>query len=286
MSTVVASVARRRAGRVGRAALILGLAAGGVIFLSILIYGVLSALKDGSEITAVPFSWLPSEWLWENFGRPFAETEFARYLLNSTVVGVAVTLLNVVTCTLAGYGFAKHRFVGRDVLFLVVLATLMIPVEVIYVPLFALVYDLGWVNSFTALILPAGTSAFGIFLMRQAAEGIPEELLEAARIDGAGELRVLWSVMVPLLKGPMAVLALFIFITNWDSHLWPLLVGLDDQHMTLPVGLANMQAAHIGGAGMPMIMAAAVMALLPTILLFALLQRRFVEGITAAAGLK
>jgi multiple sugar transport system permease protein len=154
------------------------------------------------------------------------------------------------------------------------------------VPLFALIYNLGWVNSFAALILPAGTSAFGIFLMRQAAGSIPEELLEAARIDGAGELRLLWSVMIPLLKAPMAVLALFIFVTNWDSHLWPLLVGLDDAHMTLPVGLATMQAGNMGGAGMPMIMAAAVLALLPTIVLFGLLQRRFVAGITAAAGVK
>lgn len=259
---------------------------GGLIFASVLAYAFLGALKSGGEVLAIPMRWLPAEFQWGNLLLPFTETPFARYYFNSILVGVCVTLLNVVTCTAAGYSFAKFRYRGRNAAFLIVLATLMVPVEIIYVPLYALVYQLNWVNSFAGLIIPAGTSAFGIFLMRQAIESVPDELLEASRLDGAGELRTLVSVVAPVVRGPMAALALFIFMTNWDSHLWPLLVASDDDHRTLPVGLAAMQANNLGSAGVPMMLAAALLALLPTVLLFLTLQRRFVEGVTMSAGLR
>ncbi|MBB5787515.1 carbohydrate ABC transporter permease [Jiangella mangrovi] len=271
---------------VGKVVVFVLLLAGGLVFASVFLYAALSAVKPADEILASPMRWLPSQWLWGNFALPFEQAPFARYYLNSTVVGVSVTVLNVVTCTLAGYSFSKFAYRGRNVLFLVVLATLMVPLEVIYVPLYALVFDLGWVNSFAGLIVPSATSAFGIFLMRQSIEGLPDELLEAARIDGAGELRILWHVVAPMMVSPMAALALFIFMTNWDSHLWPLLVGNDADHQTLPVGLAAMQANNLGSGGIPMMMAAALLALLPTLLLFLVLQRKFVEGITMTAGIK
>jgi multiple sugar transport system permease protein len=280
--------ARRRSLRVGRrsrtAARFLVLLAGGLIFASVFVYAVLSAVKPPDEVLAMKL-W-PSEWRWSNFTLPFKQTAFDRYYLNSVVVGVSVTALNVVTCTLAGYSFAKFSYRGRNLLFFLVLATLMIPLEVIYVPLYALVYKLGWVNSFWGLIVPSGTSAFGIFLMRQSMESVPDELIDAARIDGAGELRILRSVVVPIVRSPMAALALFIFMANWDSHLWPLLVASDDAHRTLPVGLAAMQANNLGSSGVPTMMAAAVLALLPTLVLFLALQKRFVEGITMTAGIK
>lgn len=271
---------------VGRVLRISLTAVGGLIFVSVLVYAALSALKPASEVLAVPLSWLPSTFEWSNFVLPFTETPFARYYLNSVVVGVSVTVLNVVTCTAAGYSFSKFGYRGRNVVFVVILATLMVPVEIIYVPLYALVFQLGWVNSFAGLIIPAGTSAFGIFLMRQSIDSVPDELLEAARLDGAGELRTLVSIVAPVVRAPLAALALFIFMTNWDSHLWPLLVGADDAHRTLPVGLAAMQANNLGSAGVPMMMAAALLALLPTLLLFLSLQRRFVEGVTMTAGIK
>jgi multiple sugar transport system permease protein len=260
------------------------LLAGGVIFASVFLYAVLSAVKPPDEVLGTKL-W-PSEWRWSNFTLPFKEAPFARYYLNSVVVGVSVTALNVVTCTLAGYSFAKFEYRGRNLLFFLVLATLMIPLEVIYVPLYALVYKLGWVNSFLGLIIPSGTSAFGIFLMRQSMESVPDELIDAARIDGAGELRILRSVVTPMMVSPMAALALFIFMANWDSHLWPLLVASDDAHRTLPVGLAAMQANNLGSSGIPTMMAAAVLALLPTLVLFLALQRKFVEGVTMTAGIK
>jgi multiple sugar transport system permease protein len=279
---------KRRAHRIGRrprtAARFLALLAGGLIFASVFAYAVLSAVKPPDEVLAMKL-W-PSEWRWSNFTLPFKQAAFERYYLNSVVVGVSVTALNVVTCTLAGYSFAKFNYRGRNVLFFLVLATLMIPLEVIYVPLYALVFKLGWVNSFAGLIIPSGTSAFGIFLMRQSMESVPDELIDAARIDGAGELRILRSVVAPMMVSPMAALALFIFMANWDSHLWPLLVASDDAHRTLPVGLAAMQANNLGASGVPTMMAAAVLALLPTLILFLALQRKFVEGVTMTAGIK
>lgn len=260
--------------------------AGGVASVVVLVYAALSALKGPDEVLAVPMRWWPETLHWSNFKLPFTETAFERFYLNSAIVGVAVTALNIVTCTAAGYSFAKASYPGRNVAFIVVLATLMMPLEVIYVPLYALIYDFGWVNSFAGLIIPAGTSAFGIFLMRQAIDQVPDDLLEAARLDGAGEVRILVTMVSPLVRGPMAAMALFIFMSNWDSHLWPLLVGADDAHTTLPVGLAAMRANNLGAAGMPMLMAAALLALLPTLLLFLLLQRRFVEGLTMTAGLR
>ena len=246
----------------GRVAVRLVVAAGGVVFAAVLVYATLSALKPAGEVLAVPLQWWPSRFEWHNFARPFTETDFARYYLNSVVVGVAVTLLNIVTCTLAGYSFSKFAYPGRNTAFVVVLATLMVPLEVIYVPLYALIYDLGWVNSFAGLIIPAGTSAFGIFLMRQAIDSVPDELLEAARLDGAGVIRTLLRIIGPLL------------------------VASDDAHRTLPVGLAAMQANNLGASSLPMMMAAAVLALLPTVALFLSLQRRFVEGVAMSAGLR
>ena len=271
---------------VGRRLLSIVLVGGGLAFAAVFAYAVVSAIKAPNEVLALPLSWWPDDARWSNFALPFRETPFARYFGNSIVVGVAVTLLNVLTCTLAGYSFSKFRYRGRNAAFVAVLATLMVPLEVIYVPLYALIYDLGWVNSFAALIVPAGTSAFGIFLMRQSIDAVPDELIEAARLDGAGVVRTLVSVVVPQLRGPIAALALFIFMMNWDSHLWPLLVAGDDAHRTLPVGLAAMQANNMGANGLPMMMAAAVLALLPTVLLFLSLQRRFVEGVAMSAGIR
>jgi multiple sugar transport system permease protein len=252
----------------------------------VLVYAILAAFKTPGESFGAGSSWLPEEFQWGNITKPFEIAPFGTYFLNSTFVGVSVTVLNIITCTAAGYSFSKFRYPGRGAAFIVVLATLMVPLEVLYVPLYKLVFDLGWVNSFAGLIVPAATSAFGIFLMKQSIDSVPEELLEAARLDGAGELRTLVSVVVPGVTGPMSALALFIFMTNWDSHLWPLLVASSDDHRTLPVGLAAMQANNLGDTGVPIILMAALLAVLPTVLLFLTLQRRFVDGIKMTAGLK
>jgi multiple sugar transport system permease protein len=261
-------------------------AIGGIAVVSVLAYAILAAFKSPGESFGAGASWFPEVFQWGNILRPFEIAPFGRYFLNSTVVGITVTILNIITCTAAGYSFSKFRYPGRGVAFVVVLATLMVPLEVLYVPLYKLVFDLGWVNSFAGLIIPAATSAFGIFLMKQSIDSVPDELLEAARLDGAGEVRTLVSVVMPAVVGPMSALALFVFMTNWDSHLWPLLVASGDEFRTLPVGLAAMQANNLGDTGVPIILMAALLAVLPTVLLFLTLQRRFVDGIAMTAGLK
>jgi multiple sugar transport system permease protein len=270
--------------------LVRGLATGipialAVIFGSVLVFAVLGALSPVGDAIGAD-GWIPEHPAWGNVVKPFDIAPFGTYFRNSVVVGVSVTILNVVTCTAAGYCFSKFDFPGRQVAFTVVLATLMVPLEILYVPLYNIVYHLGWVNSFAGLIIPAGTSAFGIFLMKQAIDSVPDELMEAARLDGAGELRTLVSVVVPGITGPMSALALFVFMTTWDSHLWPLLVASDDAHRTLPVGLAAMQANNLGSTGAPVLLMAALLAVLPTVVLFLALQRRFVEGVAMSAGIK
>lgn len=271
---------RSQAGsRAGRAAAFTLAALGAAVMLIVLVYALLTSFKAPAEALHTPIQWLPKSARWGNYAQPFHLVAYGRYLLNSCIVGVSVTGLNVITCTLAGFSLAKLRFPGRNLLFAVVMITLMIPVEVIYVPLYQFVYQLGWVNSYTGLILPAGTSAFGVFLMRQAMTGVPDELLEAARIDGAGTLRILARIVVPLVRGPLATLALFVFMTNWDSFLWPLVVASNDSIRTVPVGLAAMQSQF--GTSYPVMMAAAFISAAPTVLLFSFLQRRFVSGILA-----
>jgi multiple sugar transport system permease protein len=258
----------------------IGLAAAGAVVMGIvLVYAIITSVKSPPEALRTPIQWWPRTARWDNYSQPFHLVAFGRYLTNSCIIGVCVTLLNLTTCSLAGFSLAKFRFPGRNMLLGLVMVTLMIPIEVIYVPLFQLVFQFGWVNSYTGLILPAGTSAFGVFLMRQAIVSIPDELLEAARIDGAGTLRTLARIVLPLVKGPLATLALFIFMNNWDSFLWPLLVASDDQYRTVPVGLAAMQGQF--STSFPIMMAAALISAAPTILLFVILQRRFVSGILA-----
>lgn len=272
--------------RSSRAIILLASSLGGLVVVSVLVYAVLAAFKSPGEDFGSGSSWFPNEFQWSNVAAPFEIAPFGTYFANSIFVGVSVTLLNVITCTAAGYSFSKFNYPGRNVAFVVVLATLMVPLEILYVPLYKIVFDLGWVNSFAGLIIPAATSAFGIFFMKQSIDSVPDELLEAARLDGAGEVRTLASIVVPGVTGHMSALALFIFMTNWDSHLWPLLVASDDKHRTLPVGLAAMQSNNLGDTGVPIVLMAAILALLPTVLLFVTLQKRFVAGINMTAGIK
>lgn len=266
-------------------ALALALVALGAVLIAVpFLYAVSTTLKPAREVLAIPVQWIPSQFLWGNFLKPFEQGNLGRYFTNSLFVGGMVTALNLITCPLAGYSFAKFHYAGRNTLFLIVLATLLVPVEVIYVPLYDLVFHLGWVNSYMGLIVPAGTSAFGIFLMRQTILAIPDELLDAARIDGASELRIYVRIVLPLLTPSLAVLAVFIFMNNWDSLLWPLLVASRNNYWTVPVGLAAMQANY--SSDFAMLMAATFWASIPTLLVYFVLQRYFVAGIALSAGVR
>ncbi|MCL4517441.1 MAG: carbohydrate ABC transporter permease [Firmicutes bacterium] len=246
-------------------------------------YAISTSLKASYDIFKIPMEWIPREIHWENYVVPFQTRPLGRNFLNSVLVSTAVTVLNVITCTMAGYSFAKFRYYGRDMMFLGVLATLMVPIQVILVPLFVLVKALGWLNSYAGLIIPAGTSAFGVFLMRQYFQTVPLEIMEAARIDGCGELRIFAQVVMPLVRPALSALVIFIFMNNWNSFLWPLLVVSRDEMMTLPLGIAAFESTYSTNFGQ--LMAVSLISTLPVLIAFLLLQRQFIQGM-ALSGLK
>lgn len=259
------------------------LALAGLLVILPFLYMLTTSLKLPNEVFAVPFSWVPRHAVWSNYVVGWRQENFTRYFLNSLVIAGAVTVLNLITCSAAGYSFAKFRYPGRDVLFGFVLATLMIPYAAIIVPLFLVVKDLGWIDSYQGLIVPAGTSAFGVFLMRQHMFGVPDELISAARIDGAGELQVFVRIVLPLVRTSLSALAIFIFMWNWDSFLWPLLVVQSDSMRTMPIGLAAFEGSYTTNDAQ--LMAVAGLAMLPVLVVFLVLQRNFMEAMTLS-GIK
>ena len=246
-------------------------------------YAISTSLKQNHQVFSIPMKWIPDPILWENYVIPFKQRPIARYFLNSTVVATTITFLNVITCTMAGYSFAKFDYIGRDWMFLSVLATLMVPIQVIVIPLFVLVKYLGWLNSYAGLIIPSATSAFGIFLMRQYFQTIPSELMEAARIDGCGEWRIFRQIILPLVKPAISALVIFIFMHNWNNFLWPLLVITQDNMMTLPLGIASFESTY--STNYPHLMAVSLASTAPVLLVFLVLQKQFIQGM-ALSGLK
>lgn len=264
-------------------ALLVGIAIQTIIMMIPLIYMLSTSFKAQNEVFMLPIRWIPEELLFENYTLPLQEKPFLRWFINSTVVATASTILVVITSSLAGYSFAKFKYPGRDVLFWVILATLMIPLEAMIVPLFILVRDLGWLNTYAGLIIPAGGSAFGIFLMRQHMLAMPDELIEAARIDGASEPGIFWRIVLPMNQAAVSALAIFSFMWNWNSFLYPLLVANRDEMRTLPIGLASFESAY--STNYPQLMAVSVLAILPVLLVFFVLQNKFIESI-ALTGVK
>ncbi len=248
-----------------------------------LFYMLSTSFKLPSEVFDLPIRWIPEQLHFENYIQPLQEKPFLRWMFNSTFVATIVTILNVLTSALAGYSFAKFSYPGRDLLFGFILATFMIPLEAMIVPLFVLVKDLGWLNSYVGLIIPAGGSAFGIFMMRQHMLAMPDELIEAARIDGASEFRIFWNVVLPISQSALVSLAIFAFMWNWNSFLYPLLVASQDAYRTLPIGLASFESAY--STNYPQLMAVSFLSMLPVLILFFVLQNRFIESM-ALSGIK
>jgi multiple sugar transport system permease protein len=261
------------------------------IYVSVIIFGLLilmpfaymisTSLKTRGEVFTTPVQWIPSTLKWNNFSDALNEYPIARYFLNSMLVSTSVTLLNLVTCSLAGYGFAKFTYPGRNIVFGIVLATMMIPLSSMIIPLFLVVKSFGWIDTYYGLIIPAGTSAFGIFLMRQHMMSIPDDLLDAARLDGTSEPRIFLTMVLPMSKTALSSLAIFIFMWNWDSVLWPLLVATGDRYRTLPLGVALFESSY--GTNYPQLMAVALLAMLPVLIVFLVLQRNFVEAMTMSS---
>ena len=242
-----------------------------------------TSLKRSEGISAVPPQWIPQPVTLEHYRRLFAEVAFLRHFGNSLVVALGATLLSLLVNALAGYAFAKYRFPGRERLFALLLLTMMVPGQVTMMPVFMLLKELGLLNAYSGLILPASASVFAIFLIKQFMETLPDELLEAARIDGCSEWAIFWRIVLPLSKPVLATVGLFTFMGAWNEFLWALIVMLDEAKYTLPVALANLNGQHNTDWGL--LMAGSVVVILPVVIVFLLLQRFYVRGITLS-GLK
>ena len=238
--------------------------------------GSVSFMASG-QASQFPPPLLPAQPSLDSYRALFARTGIAANFLNSLLVSAAVTLGSLLCNTLAGYAFAKLRFAGRDRIFQWLLTALVVPAQVAMLPLFLLLKQMGLVNTYAGVVVPALASVFGIFLVRQYARSIPDELLEAARIDGASEARIFFQIVLPMLKPVLVTLAIFTFMGTWNDFMWPLIVLTDDSHYTLPVALASLSREHI--MDVEMMMAGAVVTVLPVLLLFVLLQRYYIQGL-------
>ncbi|HVE77316.1 MAG TPA: carbohydrate ABC transporter permease, partial [Gemmatimonadaceae bacterium] len=239
-----------------------------------------SFMPDG-EANQYPPRLVPSEPTGEHYRELFTRLALGRYLLNSSFVSLSVTALALLICSMAGYAFAKLPFRGRDRVFRLLIAGLVIPVQVTMLPLFLLLKGMHLVNSYWAVIIPGLASIYAIFLVRQYVSGIPDDLLDAARLDGAGELRIFWSVILPVIRPIMVTLGIYTFMTMWNDFMWPLIVLSDDRRYTLPVALANLVGEHVQDT--ELMMAGAVLTVLPVFLSFVVLQRYYIEGATAGS---
>lgn len=243
------------------------------------------AFKTQGEFIANPGAWLPETFTYvQNFVVLFTEKRFGTYLVNSLIVSAVAVVGNIILSSMAGYALAKLPFRGRGFVFACVIGAMMVPYVAIFVPQFLIVVQMGLVDTLVAIILPVLVMPIAVFIMRQFAHSVPDELIEAARIDGAGEFRIFFTVFLPLLGPAVATVAIFTFLNSWNYFLWPLVVAQSQGTYTLPVGLAvASQASNITAYGI--LLAGAIVVLLPVLILFLFLQRYFIQGI-AATGLK
>ncbi len=269
---------------VGRYAGLLVLLAGAVWMLLPLVWMLSASLMPLSEVIKVPPVWFaPQKYSVGNFLEVWFEVGFWRFALNSTFIALTITGMQLLTSTMAGFAFARYEFPGRTTLFIVILSTLMIPFQVIMIPLFIMMAKMGMVNTYAGLIVPALITPFGIFLMRQFMLGVPKSLLEAARMDGAPEPYIYARIMLPLSKPAIAALTIFTFLAAWDDFLWPLIILNSKEKWTLPIAMSRFTEQYISQTHLQM--AGAAVMFLPVLIVFLLMQRNFIEGV-AMTGLK
>jgi multiple sugar transport system permease protein len=268
----------RRPVRIGPLVLHGILIGGSIVMLLPFVWMLSTSLKEPREIFTYPPLWIPSRFAWENYLEAVSAMPFGRFYFNSFVVAVSVTFLQILTSSLAAFAFARLRFRGREPLFLLYLATLMVPFQVTMIPNFIVVRLLGWYDSYQALILPTAFSAFSTFLLRQYFRGIPIELDEAARMDGASSWRIWWQIVMPLSGPAIAALAIFVFLGSWNDFLWPLVITTSLDMRTLPVGLSAFQGQY--NVQWHLLMAGSVIALIPVLIIYVAAQKWFVQGIT------
>lgn len=261
-------------------ALVLGLAVMAVPF----VWMIFGSFKTTAELRQLPPTWIPEEPTLASYRDLVDRLDFPRYFFNSTLVAVLVTLGNLIFCSMLGYALAKLEFPGKRALFVVVLSTLMVPAFVTFMPLFVLVSNMNLVNTHAGLVLPFLAGGLGVFLMRQFIEGIPDELLDAARVDGAGEYTIFFRIVLPLCGPALATLGVLTFLAQWNSFLWPLVAATTDDMYTLPVALA-LFATGQQESNLALQLAGATVVVTPVIVLFFALQRFVIQGI-ATTGIK
>jgi multiple sugar transport system permease protein len=253
------------------------------VFILPIVWMLMMSFQAGEKMFQLRTEWIPAVWHFENYPNALSRAPFAQYFFNSGIVSIIVMITNVVFCTLAGYGLAKFRFPGSSLLLLLILSTMMLPLEVTLVPTFLVVHKFDWINSYQGIVAPLLIDAFGIFLMRQSMISIPKDFIEAARIDGAGELRILLQIILPQCLPALSVLAIFSFRDSWDQFLWPLTVVSVDELRTFPLGLVQFGEDYGNPPTEQMVIA--VLATIPVFLLFAILQRSVNKGF-GLSGLK
>lgn len=271
--------------RVSKALLYAALAVVALVPLFPLYWLVISALKTPAEFAQIPPTWFPTAPTLDQAATALTAVPFLQSMMNSLIIAGGSTLSVLVTSILAGYVFAKHTFRGRDVLFWTIVATMFLPPIVTLVPLYYLVDSMGLSDSYLGVMLPWLANAFGIFLMRQFIQDIPDELIEAARVDGAGEFRIVWQFVVPLLKPAIVTLAVFMFVYAWNNFIWPLSILRSEALYPVVLTLNRLMSYTMSFEYQNVVLAGAVIASLPTLLVFLVTQRVFVAGI-AASGVK
>ncbi|WP_169738978.1 carbohydrate ABC transporter permease [Paraoerskovia marina] len=256
-----------------------------LVFVSPLVFMVLTSFKTRGDAAGFPPSWIPDPFTLEGYRAILttAGTPVLRWFANSMVAAVSNAALVVGTAALAGYALARMTFRGRNVVFGAIIATLFVPPVILVIPNFLIVNELGWLNTLVAVIVPTAASAFGVFFLRQFFLGIPLELEEAARLDGANAFQIFWRVVLPLSRPALATLALLALLTNWNDFLWPVYVLFSPEVQTLPAGLSTLQSAN--AVRYDILMAGAVVASVPVLVLFVFLQRYIIEGVSRS-GLK
>lgn len=247
------------------------------------VWMLLSTFKDQRELFEFPPKFLPKNFTLNNYVEVFTTVPFTRYYLNSLLVTFSSVVLTLFSSSLAGFAFAKYRFKGREIIFKTIIGAMMIPFPVTIIPLYIMIYNLGLVDTYLALIVTGAVSIFGTFLMRQFIVNIPNDLIDAARIDGSSEFGIYYRIIIPNMRAPLSALAIFSFMATWNAFLWPLLVVNDDRHRTVQLGVQFFTQRY--GDLIHLQITAAAMAIIPIIVLYLFLQRQFIQGITMT-GLK
>lgn len=247
------------------------------VFAAPFLWMISTSVKTLPETITFPPKWLPKEWMWENFAQAWNSGPFLHFIMNSIIVSIGILILQLLTIIPAAYAFARYRFKGDKLFFSLTMVALMIPAQLIFLPVFLQLSSWKLINTLFALILPFATSAFGIFLLRQAFMQVPEELLEAARLDQANEWKIIYKIMVPMAMPTLVTFGLFSFIAHWNDYFWPLVMTTSDEARTLPIGIAKIMKVE-GGVSWNILMAGNMILVVPILIVFFFAQKQIIKA--------